>query len=160
MSRWQNRLKKSADTKVCDMMVVLLFLLRAAQMSAVVGELSSDQEEWKQNFTARLPTWHKQQRSYLSKNTKDGGSFFYKMTSDTMYREQNIFSLLLLYVKSEHFQSSELLQSLFSRGLSFIIFQRSLYICLLLCVYPFPLFEALACLSLLFFWCKLQFSCS
>lgn len=39
-----------------------------------------------------------------------------------MYREQIYFPLLLLYVKSEHFQSSELLQSLFSRGLRLFCF--------------------------------------
>lgn len=58
-----------------------------------------------------VPTQHKQQRRCLSKNT--GRRFFIQTRGATPCTENKIyFPLLLLYVKLEHFQSSELLQSL------------------------------------------------
>lgn len=66
---------------------------------------------------------HDQRRCYLSKNTKMEGFFsFFPFLSSVFLQKPGAapctenkiyFPLLLLYVKSEHFQSSELLLSLF-----------------------------------------------
>lgn len=74
-----------------------------------------------------VPTWHKQQRRYLSKNTKEDGAFLQRRGAAPCTENKIYFPLLLLYVESGHFQSSELLQTLFlSGGPRFIFLSQTL----------------------------------
>lgn len=77
---------------------------------------------WTHVTAILVPTRHKQQRCCLNKDTKEEGSFIQKSkrnkkrwvapcTENKIY-----FALLLLYVKLGHFQSCELLRSLFLSG--------------------------------------------
>lgn len=116
---------------------------------------------WTHVTAILVPTRHKQQRCYLSKNTKEEGSFLQKRGVAPCTENKIYFPLLLLYVKSGHLQSSELLQLLFlSGGLRLFGFfsHKSLYICLLPCGYLlFSSFLALSCLNLPFAFLQYKF---